>query len=78
MDLHYFHHGGFGPDNRYLQVAADLMRQFKQEGKVRVIGQSAYSYGDFQRFCPVTQPDVLQLPYSAPGGGFTREGLQRM
>lgn len=72
VDLHYFHHGDFGPKDCYLEEAADLMRQFQQEGKVRVIGQSAYSYGDFMRVCPVTRPDVLQLPYTAPGNNFEK------
>lgn len=70
LDLHYFHHADFGRDDLYLEEAAAAMRQFQQEGKVRIIGQSAYSYGDFLRVCPVTQPAVLQLPYAAPGNDF--------
>jgi myo-inositol catabolism protein IolS len=71
IDLHYFHNTNFGPDDLYLEEAADLMRTFQQEGKVRVIGQSAYSPGDFQRVCKFTKPDVIQFRYSAPGNAST-------
>jgi aryl-alcohol dehydrogenase-like predicted oxidoreductase len=46
------------------------MRELQKEGKVRVIGQSAYSYADFMRVCPVTRPDVLQFHYNAFGNEF--------
>jgi aryl-alcohol dehydrogenase-like predicted oxidoreductase len=71
IDLHYFHNTNFGPDDLYLEEAADLMRTFQKEGKIRVIGQSAYSPGDFRRVCPITRPDVLQFNYSAPGNAST-------
>ena len=70
LDLHYFHNTNFGPDDQFLAPAAELMRDMQKEGKIRVIGQSAYSVGDFKRVCPVTQPDVLQFNYSAPGNDF--------
>ncbi|SDO48056.1 Predicted oxidoreductase [Paenibacillus sp. yr247] len=70
VDLYYFHNTNFGPNDQYLEEAADTMRQLQKEGKVRVIGQSAYSYEDFMRVCPVTQPDVLQFHYNAFGNRF--------
>lgn len=70
LDLHYFHNTNFGPDDLYLAEAADTMRDLQKEGKIRVIGQSAYSVGDFLRVCPTTRPDVLQFNYNAPGNGF--------
>ncbi|GMK47788.1 oxidoreductase [Paenibacillus glycanilyticus] len=73
VDLYYFHNTNFGPDDRYLEEAADTMRELQKEGKVRVIGQSAYSYADFMRVCPVTRPDVLQFHYNAFGNEFDRE-----
>jgi aryl-alcohol dehydrogenase-like predicted oxidoreductase len=74
IDLHFFHNTNFGPEDRYLEEAADTMRQFQKEGKVRVIGQSAYSYPDFMRVCPVTRPDVLQFHYNAFGNTFDKPG----
>ncbi|MCK9859337.1 aldo/keto reductase [Paenibacillus sp. ATY16] len=73
VDLYYFHNTNFGPEDRYLEEAADTMRELQKEGKVRVIGQSAYSYADFMRVCPVTRPDVLQFHYNAFGNEFDRE-----
>ncbi|NBD23136.1 aldo/keto reductase [Paenibacillus glycinis] len=70
LDLHYFHNTNFGPDDLYLEEAADTMRQLQKEGKVRVIGQSGYGYGDFMRVCPITRPDVLQFHYNAFGSPF--------
>jgi len=72
IDLHYFHNTNFGPNDQYLEEAADTMRRLQTEGKVRVIGQSAYGYGDFLRVCPITRPDVLQFGYSAFGSGFDK------
>ncbi|ACT00154.1 aldo/keto reductase [Paenibacillus sp. JDR-2] len=73
IDLYYFHNTNFGPGDRYLEEAADTMRELQKEGKVRVIGQSAYGYADFMRVCPVTRPDVLQFHYNAFGNEFDRE-----
>jgi myo-inositol catabolism protein IolS len=56
--------------NQYLEEAAETMRELQKEGKVRAIGQSAYSYADFMRVCPVTRPDVLQFHYNAFGNEF--------
>jgi aryl-alcohol dehydrogenase-like predicted oxidoreductase len=60
LDLYYFHHGDFGPGDRYLEDAVAVMRDLKKEGKIRLIGQSAYSSGDFLKLVPKVQPDVLQ------------------
>lgn len=60
IDLYYLHHGDFGPNARYLEGAAKVMQDLKKEGKIRLIGQSAYSDDDFERAVPVVKPDVLQ------------------
>ncbi len=60
IDLYYFHHGDFGPEDRYLDDAVAVMRQLKKEGKIRLIGQSAYSNADFEKLAPKVKPDVLQ------------------
>ncbi len=74
LDIYYFHNANFGPNDQYLEEAAETMRQLQAEGKVRVIGQSAYSYADFMRVCPVTRPDVLQFHYNAFGNEFDQPG----
>jgi aryl-alcohol dehydrogenase-like predicted oxidoreductase len=60
IDLYYFHHGHFGDNDEYLDDAVELMHRLKEEGKIRIIGQSAYSHDDFQKLIPKVKPDVLQ------------------
>ncbi len=74
IDLYYFHHGDFGPNDRYLDEAVDTMQRLKQEGKIRLIGQSAYSNDDFSRVVPKVQPDVLQSWAHALDTRFIDEG----
>ena len=74
IDLYYFHHGNFGPEDRYLEGAVDMMRRLVKEGKVGWVGLSAYSADDFERLVPIVKPVCLQSsssmlgdPYIAPG-----------
>jgi aryl-alcohol dehydrogenase-like predicted oxidoreductase len=60
IDIYYLHHGDFGEGDRYLEGAARVMQDLKKEGKIKAIGQSAYSHEDFVKAEPVVQPDVLQ------------------
>lgn len=60
IDLYYFHHGDFGPEDRYLDEAVATMHRLRDEGKIRLIGLSAYSSDDFARLVPKIQPTVLQ------------------
>lgn len=36
------------------------MYRLKEEGKIRLVGQSAYSHKDFVKLIPKVKPDVLQ------------------
>ncbi|HVZ79394.1 MAG TPA: aldo/keto reductase [bacterium] len=74
IDLYYFHHGDFGKDDRYLDEAVAVMRKLKTEGKIRLIGQSAYSSADFTRLVPKVQPDVLQSWAHIMDDQFIQEG----
>jgi len=65
VDIYYFHNCDFGPDDLYLDEAAELMHRFRDEGKVRFIGQSGYAFDDFVRVCPTVEPDVLQFKHNA-------------
>jgi aryl-alcohol dehydrogenase-like predicted oxidoreductase len=66
IDIYYFHHGTYvgpgydGRDHDYLHEAAATMHALVKEGKVRAIGQSAYTDEDFERAVPVLRPHVLQ------------------
>lgn len=74
LDIYYFHHGDFGPKDLYLDEAVAEMQKLKKEGKVRLIGQSAYSEEDFLRVWTKVQPDVLQSWANASDDKFIREG----
>jgi myo-inositol catabolism protein IolS len=74
IDVYYFHHGDFGPNDQYLAEAAATMDQLVQEGKVRIKGQSAYSVDDFERVVPIVRPQVLQSWAHALDDQFVRPG----
>ncbi|MCW8812548.1 MAG: aldo/keto reductase [Ignavibacteriaceae bacterium] len=74
IDLYYFHHGWFGDNNEYLDGAVEVMYKLKDEGKVRLIGQSAYSHEDFQKLIPKVKPDVIQTYANAVERRFLDEG----
>jgi len=65
VDIYYFHNTDFGLEDEYLDDAAELMHRFRDEGKVRFIGQSGYEYEDFLRVHETVRPDVLQFRYNA-------------
>jgi len=74
IDLYYFHHGDFGPNDRYLDDAVAVMYKLREEGKIRLIGLSAYSDEHFTRLVPKVRPDVLQSWAHSMDDQFIREG----
>ncbi len=86
IDIYYYHHGSYVgqgydaagnivPDHDYLQEATGVMHALVKEGKVRAVGQSAYTVEEFERAIPVLRPQVLQNKanlrydeYIRPGG----------
>jgi len=82
IDIYYFHHGTYigpdvdGRDHDYLAEAAATMHALVKEGKVRTIGQSAYSDADFARAIPVLRPHVLQNKANMRYDDFIRPGCE--
>lgn len=74
IDIYYFHHADFGESDYYLPDAVEVMYRLKEEGKIRLIGQSAYTEADFLRVVPVVQPEVLQAAANILDDHFVREG----
>ncbi|MGB5816049.1 MAG: aldo/keto reductase [Thermoanaerobaculia bacterium] len=62
IDLYYFHHCNFGPEDRYLDDAIELFHRFRDEGKIRFIGLSDWKASKIVRYAPRVDPDVVQ-PY---------------
>ena len=65
VDIFYFHNPFFGENDYYLEQAIREVQRLKQEGKFRVLAQSAYDFEKFVQLVPVTGAEVLQLPYNA-------------
>lgn len=74
IDLYYFHHGNFGEGDCYLDDAVATMHALRDEGKIRLVGQSAYSNADFEKLVPVVKPDVLQSHANALHDEFVKPG----
>ncbi len=74
IDLYYLHHGDFGPQAQYLDGAVETLERLKKEGKIRLIGQSAYSDDDFERAVSKVRPDVLQSWANSADTRFIRPG----
>ena len=62
VDLYYFHHCDFGPNDRYFDDALATMRTLCDEGKVRFVGLSDWDSSKIMRFIARVDPDVVQ-PY---------------
>lgn len=60
IDLYYFHHCDFGPDDRWFDDALAMMRRLREEGKVRFVGLSDWSARKIMRFIERVDPDVVQ------------------
>ncbi len=82
IDIYYFHHGTYvglnydGAQHDYLHEASATMHALVREGKVRAVGQSAYSDEDFERAIPVLRPDVLQNKANLRYDPFIRPGCR--
>ncbi len=62
LDLYYFHHCDFGPNDEYFEGALEMMRRLREEGKVRFIGVSDWDSSRIMKFVERIDPDVVQ-PY---------------
>ncbi len=62
IDLYYFHHCDFGPNDQYFDDALATMRQLRDEGKARFIGLSDWDSSKILHFIARVDPDVVQ-PY---------------
>jgi aryl-alcohol dehydrogenase-like predicted oxidoreductase len=60
IDLHYFHHCDFGPNDIYFDDALATMRSLREEGKIRFIGLSDWNLRRLMRFIARVDPDAVQ------------------
>ena len=76
VDLYYFHHCDFGPDDRYLDEAIEVVRQFRDEGKTRFIGLSDWDSGKIARIIERVDPDVVQPYRNVTDDGYSGSDLE--
>ena len=78
IDVYYLHHDFFAPDGQpgNLPDAAAEMHRLRDEGKIRAIGQSAYSDDGFARSVEVLGPVVFQSWASMLFDNFIRPGAR--
>lgn len=62
LDLYYLHHCDFGPDDERFDDTVALLRDFRAEGKVRLLGLSDWDPRKIARLAPRMEPDAVQ-PY---------------
>jgi len=74
IDLYYFHHGHFGDNDEYLDDAIEVIYRLREEGKIRLIGQSAYRHEDFVKLIPRVKPDAIQSFASEIDDRFVADG----
>jgi aryl-alcohol dehydrogenase-like predicted oxidoreductase len=75
VDLYYLHHCDFGPDDRHLAGAVELMRRFREEGKIRFIGLSDWDSGKVARCADRVDPDVVQVYRTVLDDDYAASGL---
>lgn len=62
IDLYYFHHCDFGPNDEYFEGALEAMHRLRDEGKVRFVGLSDWDSTRIMKFIARVDPDAVQ-PY---------------
>lgn len=77
LDLYYFHHCDFGPNDRYFDDALATMRALHDEGKVRFIGLSDWDSSKIMRFIERVDPDVVQPFRNLVDDQYESSGLKK-
>jgi aryl-alcohol dehydrogenase-like predicted oxidoreductase len=75
VDLYYLHHCDFGPGDRYLNDAMEVVRRFRDEGKIRFIGLSDWDNGKVARLADRVDPDAIQVYRSVFEDSYQSSGL---
>ncbi len=77
IDLYYFHHCDFGPDDEYFGGALITMRALRDEGKIRFIGLSDWDSRKIMKFIKRVDPDVVQPYRNILDDDYESSGLKR-
>jgi aryl-alcohol dehydrogenase-like predicted oxidoreductase len=77
IDLYYLHHCDFGPDDQQFAGALEMVRTFREEGKIRFIGLSDWDPYKIMRFIERVEPDVVQPYRNVVEDGYEASGLKK-
>jgi aryl-alcohol dehydrogenase-like predicted oxidoreductase len=77
LDLYYFHHCDFGPNDEYFDDALAMMRTLQREGKTRFVGLSDWNSSKIMRFIARVDPDVVQPYRNLIDDDYESSGLKR-
>jgi aryl-alcohol dehydrogenase-like predicted oxidoreductase len=77
IDLYYFHHCDFGPDDRYFDGALETMHRLRDEGKVRFVGLSDWDASRIMRFVDRVDPDAVQPYRNVVDDDYESSGLKQ-
>jgi aryl-alcohol dehydrogenase-like predicted oxidoreductase len=77
IDLYYFHHCDFGPNDRWFDGALEVMHRLREEGKVRFVGLSDWSASRIMRFIGRVDPDVVQPYRNLVDDDYISSGLKK-
>jgi len=76
IDLYYFHHCDFGPNDEYFDDAMANMRRFRDEGKIRFIGLSDWDSRKIMKFIDRVDPDAVQPFRNVINDDYESSGLK--
>lgn len=76
LDLYYLHHCDFGPNGEYLDEAVDLLRKFRDAGKIRFIGLSDWNHEAILKYAERVDPDVIQCYRNVVDDTYESSGLK--
>lgn len=77
IDLYYFHHCDFGPDDRYLDDAMEIFAEARAQGKIRWVGLSDWDGSKIARLIDRVDPDVVQPFRNVVDDDWESSGLRR-
>ena len=76
LDLYYLHHCDFGPNAEYLDEAVELLRRFRDQGKIRSIGLSDWKPELILKYGERVAPDVIQTYRNVVDDAYESSGLK--
>ncbi len=77
IDLYYLHHCDFGPHGEYVDEAVDLLRSFRDAGKIRFIGLSDWKSEALVKYASRIDPDVIQCYRNVVDDTYEASGLKQ-